>query len=309
MIGCHTGFSHTEEVMLTPQQCAPLPYSSPAALAFQPALCPAYTLTRIATAAKRCAAVAADIADVSQSASTREDLQNAELLPRILGEAQNLRHHPQVSVPDFETGANLPLSGYSLCRSALMGYIAIPGHKWGLLRASSVVDALQSDSRRCEAEHAPLRVALLLSGGVDSSLALRLLQAAGHEVTAFYLQVRAFPTLMGLLTMGCICVCTVINIFAAEYSQPWCNITLLPNLAAQLPHCTVHGNMVECPSCTLSCCVSGQIWFQEDFRNSWGACPWEDDLAICQEVRSRCLLWLSASDKISHTAATYVNST
>ena len=29
---------------------------------------------------------------------------------------------------------------------------------------------------RCEAEAAPLRVAVLLSGGVDSSLALRLLQ-------------------------------------------------------------------------------------------------------------------------------------
>jgi tRNA-specific 2-thiouridylase len=33
-------------------------------------------------------------------------------------------------------------------------------------------------------------VALLLSGGVDSSLALHLLKAAGHRVTAFYLQVR-----------------------------------------------------------------------------------------------------------------------
>jgi hypothetical protein len=50
---------------------------------------------------------------------------------------------------------------------------------------------------------------------VDSSLALRLLQAAGHDVTAFYLQ----------------------------------------------------------------------IWFQEDFRNYWDACPWEEDLAICQQVQ------------------------
>eukprot|EP00884_Botryococcus_braunii_P019405 jgi/Botrbrau1/6148/Bobra.331_2s0038.1 len=66
----------------------------------------------------------------------------------------------------------------------------------------------------CEAHRAPLNVALLLSGGVDSSLALRLLQAAGHNVTAFYLQ----------------------------------------------------------------------IWFQEDFRNFWDACPWEDDLATCQKV-------------------------
>ena len=55
---------------------------------------------------------------------------------------------------------------------------------------------------------------MLLSGGVDSSLALHLLKQAGHKVTAFYLQ----------------------------------------------------------------------IWFQEDFANFWGACPWEDDLQVCQEV-------------------------
>ncbi|XP_075489969.1 uncharacterized protein LOC142528726 [Primulina tabacum] len=35
----------------------------------------------------------------------------------------------------------------------------------------------------------PLNVALLLSGGVDSSVALRLLHAAGHSCTAFYLKI------------------------------------------------------------------------------------------------------------------------
>lgn len=69
----------------------------------------------------------------------------------------------------------------------------------------------------CEPEAAPLNVAVLLSGGVDSSLALHLLKAAGHNVTAFYLQ----------------------------------------------------------------------IWFQEDFRNFWDACPWEEDLEYCQAVCSR----------------------
>lgn len=60
-----------------------------------------------------------------------------------------------------------------------------------------------------------LNVAVLLSGGVDSSLALYLLKkVAGHNVTAFYLQ----------------------------------------------------------------------IWFQEDFRNTWDACPWEEDLEYCRKV-------------------------
>ena len=67
-------------------------------------------------------------------------------------------------------------------------------------------------------------MALLLSGGVDSSLALRLLQAAGHAVTAFYLQ----------------------------------------------------------------------IWFQEDFRNSWHACPWQADLDVARRVTAPpCPAWES----------------
>jgi len=66
----------------------------------------------------------------------------------------------------------------------------------------------------CEPRGPPLKVAVLLSGGVDSSVALRLLKAAGHQCTAFYLQ----------------------------------------------------------------------IWVQEDFRNFWGECPWEEDLGYAQGV-------------------------
>ena len=73
-----------------------------------------------------------------------------------------------------------------------------------------------------------LRVAVLVSGGVDSSVALRLVQAAGHEAAAFYLQ----------------------------------------------------------------------IWFQEDFRNYWDACPWEEDLSYARAVRgygsAGWLGWLAA---------------
>lgn len=38
-------------------------------------------------------------------------------------------------------------------------------------------------------EKKPLKVAVLLSGGVDSSVALRLLHAAGHSCSAFYLKI------------------------------------------------------------------------------------------------------------------------
>lgn len=69
----------------------------------------------------------------------------------------------------------------------------------------------------CEVERAPLDIAVLLSGGVDSSVALELLHRAGHRCTAFYLK----------------------------------------------------------------------IWFQEDFRNFWDNCPWEDDLAYAEETCKR----------------------
>jgi tRNA-specific 2-thiouridylase len=81
-----------------------------------------------------------------------------------------------------------------------------PIEEWG--QDSFLMSCCQADNPR------PLRVAVLVSGGVDSSLALQLVAAAGHTPTAFYLQ----------------------------------------------------------------------IWFQEDFRNFWDACPWEEDLSYAQQV-------------------------
>ena len=79
----------------------------------------------------------------------------------------------------------------------------------------SFLDAVHIDRLDPPRGSKRLNVAVLLSGGVDSSLALYLLhKIAGHNVTAFYLQ----------------------------------------------------------------------IWFQEDFRNTWDACPWEEDLEYCQKV-------------------------
>jgi tRNA (5-methylaminomethyl-2-thiouridylate)-methyltransferase len=83
----------------------------------------------------------------------------------------------------------------------------------------------------CEPGSAPLDVALLLSGGVDSTLAMYLLHAAGHRVTAYYLQ----------------------------------------------------------------------IWFQEDFRNFWDSCPWEEDLEYCRAACDR----LGVSLKVVPLSAQY----
>ena len=72
-----------------------------------------------------------------------------------------------------------------------------------------------TDLLQCsEPDGGSLRIAVLLSGGVDSSVALRLLLATGHQCTGYYLK----------------------------------------------------------------------IWFQEDFRNFWDECPWEEDLRFTSIV-------------------------
>ncbi|RLN40302.1 tRNA-specific 2-thiouridylase MnmA [Panicum miliaceum] len=80
--------------------------------------------------------------------------------------------------------------------------------------AGEAVEVEEHLTRCAAAGRAPLQVAVLVSGGVDSSVALRLLHAAGHRCTAFYLK----------------------------------------------------------------------IWFQEDFRNFWSECPWDEDLKYAQAV-------------------------
>merc|ERR1719174_3657027 len=59
-------------------------------------------------------------------------------------------------------------------------------------REAHRLDALDDEEYilRCsEPKAAPLNVAVLVSGGVDSSVALRLLKLAGHNLKAFYLQI------------------------------------------------------------------------------------------------------------------------
>ncbi|XP_058735083.1 uncharacterized protein LOC131607051 [Vicia villosa] len=57
------------------------------------------------------------------------------------------------------------------------------------LQTSPSLNAELDPHLRCSMPQTPLRVAVLLSGGVDSSVALRLLHAAGHSCTAFYLKI------------------------------------------------------------------------------------------------------------------------
>lgn len=57
------------------------------------------------------------------------------------------------------------------------------------LQTSPSINGQLDPYLRCSMPHNPLRVAVLISGGVDSSVALRLLHAAGHSCTAFYLKI------------------------------------------------------------------------------------------------------------------------
>ena len=58
-------------------------------------------------------------------------------------------------------------------------------------RSNSVLERLGNERvlECCERGGEKLKIAVLVSGGVDSSVALRLLCAAGHHCTAFYLKI------------------------------------------------------------------------------------------------------------------------
>ena len=119
----------------------------------------------------------------------------------ILRDAKQLVVTPEVTPVDIDRYP--PFEEWTQCPGLLDG-----GEGSGLLERGNTNGARSANR---------LKVAMLLSGGVDSSLALHLLSAAGHDVTAFYLQ----------------------------------------------------------------------IWFQEDFRNFWDSCPWEEDLKYCTQVCDR----------------------
>eukprot|EP00850_Spirogloea_muscicola_P015895 SM000125S26100 [mRNA] locus=s125:291752:295371:+ [translate_table: standard] len=119
----------------------------------------------------------------------------------------------------------------------------------------------------CEPAGRRLRVAVLLSGGVDSSVALRLLLAAGHSCVAFYLKIWfQVPRLSS----------TVQSTSSPRGQATYCSYD------------DVWGRYRVRATWVSSLELAMLALAQEDFRNSWSACPWEEDLqyaqAVCDEV-------------------------
>eukprot|EP00850_Spirogloea_muscicola_P012523 SM000081S22657 [mRNA] locus=s81:333118:336706:- [translate_table: standard] len=125
------------------------------------------------------------------------------------------------------------------------------GQRWQSAAAGSLL-------RCCEPAGRRLRVAVLLSGGVDSSVALRLLLAAGHSCVAFYLKI-------------------------------WFQVLRLTISKLHTVVTSMLGDAMRVrPTWVVSPRLTTLALAQEDFRNSWSACPWEEDLqyaqAVCDEV-------------------------
>lgn len=103
---------------------------------------------------------------------------------KIPSAAVNLRRFVSLSTAEFHplTSAIRPLSSPTAA--------AVVSESSSLSSISSSARTIDPRYLSCSLpEKSPLKVAVLLSGGVDSSVALRLLHAAGHSCTAFYLKI------------------------------------------------------------------------------------------------------------------------
>ncbi|KAK4608388.1 hypothetical protein RGQ29_001983 [Quercus rubra] len=93
----------------------------------------------------------------------------------------SLQRQTQIKLKPFLQFTPTPLSISSSSFSTSVAQVP--------LRSSNSIDVDDHHLSCAMPNTKPLRVAVLVSGGVDSSVALRLLHAAGHSCTAFYLKI------------------------------------------------------------------------------------------------------------------------
>ncbi|KAL6502992.1 hypothetical protein OROHE_024160 [Orobanche hederae] len=106
------------------------------------------------------------------------------LTAKIPSIAAALRRFPSVS-----TAKSQPLFSTLRTLSSLSAAAGVVSETSSLSISSAAKSIDPGYLSCCLRERKPLKVAVLLSGGVDSSVALRLLHAAGHLCTAFYLKI------------------------------------------------------------------------------------------------------------------------
>ena len=120
---------------------------------------------------------------------------------------------------------------------------------------------------RCESSAAPLKVAVLLSGGVDSSLALHLLKAAGHNVTAFYLKIWFQDDFENVWSQ---CPWEEDLQYCQQVGRGTHPAALAPDRVAKLHVRADMGAAPRCPGDQLqSCCACAPVSRQASNKDCW----------------------------------------
>ncbi|GAB2277014.1 hypothetical protein Dimus_011722 [Dionaea muscipula] len=111
---------------------------------------------------------------------------SASLAPLSL-QLPTVSRHLRLFLPTISTTIRNPTR--TSTASAIGGAASLSTSATQSPRISSTADVDLQPYLSCSMPDKRLRVAVLVSGGVDSSVALRLLHAAGHSCTAFYLKI------------------------------------------------------------------------------------------------------------------------
>ena len=127
----------------------------------------------------------------------------------------SLQRQTQIKLKPFLQFTPTPLSISSSSFSTSVAQVP--------LRSSNSIDVDDHHLSCAMPNTKPLRVAVLVSGGVDSSVALRLLHAAGHSCTAFYLKIwfQVCPFIHIYNNVGCdIYIYIYLKLFAKMEKDP-----------------------------------------------------------------------------------------